>query len=228
MEEHKMAKESWLNRLARSLDAAGGDALRQEILQGSETLSSGSSPASKTRWVRGMLERMEGHFDYATCLKVMSACSCAYPQALIRRFGKVYEVSGSLQNLVSAMREEQRQSILLRIGADDELRNRVDLEPFMDSPVLCDDGSILHTGPPYHPREYMLAKDAQTRRRHLCHCGWINGGREDISPVYCGCSTGFYRTLWESLLGPPVEVQVESTVFSGGQYCRMRVKFILP
>lgn len=219
-----MVKESWLERLARNLDAVGGETLRQEVMQGSEGLSSGSSPSVKARWVRGMLERLEARFDADERRQILSACSCAFSQAVIQNFKHAYEQGGSLESLVESMRAEQRADILRRLGADEELHRKVEPEPYMHSPVLCEDGTILHTGRPYHPRDTLLAEDAQTRRQHMCHCGWISGSREDVSLTFCNCGSGFYRALWESLVGSPVEVRVESSVFSGGQYCQMRVK----
>jgi hypothetical protein len=218
-----MAKITWLDRLAGSLDTVGGDTLRQNVMQGSDGLSSGSSPASKARWVCGMLERMEKHFEKTECSRIMNACSCTFSRAIIHQFQLAYEKSGTLEGLVAAMRAEQREDILRRVGPDEELRNRVEPEPFMHSPVLGDDGSILHIGRPYHPREYLLAMDAFSRRQHMCHCGWINGSHDEVSPIFCNCGAGFYRNLWESLVGAPVKVSVISTVFSGGQYCQMRV-----
>ena len=219
-----MVKESWLERLARNLDVAGGEDLRHEIMQGSENLSSGSSPAAKSRWVKAMLARLEEHFEEPQRLDIMSACSCAFSQTLIRQFREAYVKGGNLEDLLEAMRAEQRADILRRLGADESLHQLVEVEPFMHSPQLCEDGSILHTGRPYHPREYLLAPEEQLRRQHMCHCGWINGSRENISPTFCGCGTGFYQILWQSLIDQPVEVEVVSTIFSGGDYCQMRVR----
>lgn len=218
-----MAKENWIERLARSLDAAGGETIRREIIGDGAGLSSSSNPGAKARWVAGMIERMQAHFDAEQCQQIMSHCSCAFSQSLIRQFKQAYTIGGGLADVVEAMRAEQRESIIKNLGADQALTQLAENELFMHSPELCEDGSILHTGRPYHPKAYLLASDDQGRRQHMCHCGWINGSKGEIPVAFCGCGTGFYRILWESLLDAPVTVTVESTVFSGGQYCQMRV-----
>jgi hypothetical protein len=53
-----------------------------------------------------------------------------------------------------------------------------------------------------------------------CYCGSVNKARAPISATYCACSCGWYRRLFEALLGRPVEVELQSSIIQGDAQCR--------
>jgi hypothetical protein len=82
-----------------------------------------------------------------------------------------------------------------------------------------------------HQAAKMLAEtDPVKRRYHYCHCPWVKeslkDGKSSVPPVFCNCSAGFHKRMWEVLLGHPVECEVLDTVLSGGDRCRFRVLLI--
>jgi predicted hydrocarbon binding protein len=40
---------------------------------------------------------------------------------------------------------------------------------------------------------------------------------------YCYCGAGFYKGIWEEILGEPVEVEVLESVLQGGDVCRIAI-----
>jgi predicted ArsR family transcriptional regulator len=52
-----------------------------------------------------------------------------------------------------------------------------------------------------------------------CYCGSVNKTRHPISTVYCQCSCGWYRTLFETLLDKPVRVELIDSIINGADAC---------
>jgi predicted ArsR family transcriptional regulator len=53
-----------------------------------------------------------------------------------------------------------------------------------------------------------------------CYCGSVSKTRQPISPTYCQCSCGWYRQLFETLLGKPVKVELVDSIAHGAASCR--------
>jgi predicted hydrocarbon binding protein len=51
----------------------------------------------------------------------------------------------------------------------------------------------------------------------------IKDGGEPLSKTYCYFGAGFYKGVWEYILGEPVEVEVLETVMHGDPVCRIAV-----
>lgn len=57
-----------------------------------------------------------------------------------------------------------------------------------------------------------------------CYCGSVSQTREPFSSTYCHCSCGWYRQLFETLLGKPVRVELLSSIIQGDDCCRFLIR----
>ena len=57
-----------------------------------------------------------------------------------------------------------------------------------------------------------------------CYCGSVSKTREPISATYCACSCGWYRQLFETLLGTAVEVELLESIIQGSERCRFLIR----
>ena len=57
-----------------------------------------------------------------------------------------------------------------------------------------------------------------------CYCGSVGGNTEPFSSTYCHCSCGWYRQLFEHLLGRQVEVELLDSIVQGAQSCRFVIR----
>lgn len=90
------------------------------------------------------------------------------------------------------------------------------------------DGNYYYdTKIPHQAAKMLKETDPVKRRYHYCHCPWVKeslaDGKSSVPPVFCNCSAGFHKRMWEVVLGHPVECEVLETVLSGGDRCRFRV-----
>lgn len=54
----------------------------------------------------------------------------------------------------------------------------------------------------------------------VCYCGQVKKTREPFSTkMYCYCSVGWYKQLFESALKKPVDVELVQSIISGAESC---------
>ena len=57
-----------------------------------------------------------------------------------------------------------------------------------------------------------------------CYCARVNKIPQGQMPaVYCNCSIGWAKALFEGALGRPVEVKLEKSIIAGNDECRFKV-----
>jgi predicted ArsR family transcriptional regulator len=58
-----------------------------------------------------------------------------------------------------------------------------------------------------------------------CYCGLVSQTAGKFSNLnYCRCSTGWYRQLFETALGQPVEVEITSSIICGARTCEFVIR----
>ena len=217
-----MAAVPWLKRLATALEEVAGESIRKRVMQGSEGVSSGSSPGKKARWIQGMLAELEELLDAGQQIQVMTRCSCPYPGKEIAYLKGVYRNTGDIDTVIDALQKKRVERIQKKTGSSGELVRKARTEPFYRDPVR-EGKKVHHVVCPNHLIAYLNETDPQKKQAHYCHCGWIRYGKREVSPAYCYCGAGFYKFLWESILSEPVAVEVQGSVFHGDDCCRIAV-----
>ena len=61
-----------------------------------------------------------------------------------------------------------------------------------------------------------------------CYCGSVSKTKEKIPLVYCYCGAGWYKRLFEEVLGRPVRVEVLQSIASGADECVLQIDGIKP
>ena len=215
-----MEKLNRLERLALKLEQAAGEEVANQVMGDWQGLTSGSTAGSKANWVSGMMERMAARLDENTQMAVLSGCSCSYRKDVISDYRLLFEQTHSIDLLLETMRENTRTMLDRKLSAG--LQEQAQYHPFYHSPMR--DGMIVRFYAfPYHIAEFLSELDPDKRRRHACHCGWISASKENYPLTYCACGTGFYKQLWEGILGQEVEVRVVQSVMHGDERCQFDV-----
>jgi hypothetical protein len=53
-----------------------------------------------------------------------------------------------------------------------------------------------------------------------CYCGSVSKTRIPISTIYCQCSCGWYKKLYETILDKPVKVELVDSIIHGADSCQ--------
>jgi len=57
-----------------------------------------------------------------------------------------------------------------------------------------------------------------------CYCPLVKAYPDKLSPLFCNCSRGWIKELFESVLGKPVGVDLEKSIKQGDDVCEFRVR----
>ena len=56
-----------------------------------------------------------------------------------------------------------------------------------------------------------------------CYCRLKTQVPVELSDTYCSCSSGWLKEMFETVVGKPVDVEIESTINRGAEKCRFLV-----
>ena len=199
-----------MEKLAENLECFAGEAVRREVMADSERFPL-CSAHEKATWFKGAMERLDSIVgDEDTRRDIMITVGDQFPRTRIQMLRDVYQRTGDLDGLLEIMRAD---------------RTLGDLS-WYEVPIR--EGNFIHvTKDPYSPEEYQKATDENEKRAAYCHCGRL---REAIrtgmtmSRTYCYCGAGWYKQLWEGILGQPVRVEVVKSVLQGDDRCSFTIQ----
>jgi hypothetical protein len=202
--EVQVLNHEWDRRLAEGVEAVLGAEARQQVMAGIEEITVESSDRQYREWICGAMERL----DALTCdpeqqYRIISCCAHVFPEERIERMRAIYE---------------QRQDI------DDVLLAMYQDPAWYEKPVRK--GNTLHmVKVPFDPEGYTQGATAVERRRAYCHCGFVRPYLDEVpsklSPTFCWCGSGWYRRLWEGILGQPIKVGHVETLLKGNDQCTL-------
>lgn len=205
-----MLLPKWLARLRNGLGRHASEEVVRYVLEGSEELSPASDPSEKVAWMKGAMARLdESVSDDDVRREIVSGCAHVYPADVIAKIKADYERLGSIDALLEAMREDPGYE-----GA-----------PYYRDPDR--EGNVIFIDKvPQEREKFESATDPRVKRAAACHCPIIKAAilaDEAISPTFCHCATGWFRPVWETLLGGPVEIVCEESVLQGHDRCRFAI-----
>ncbi len=220
-------ERAWLEKFSTGLDRVAGQETREELMRGSEGLSSLSSQAQVIEWSQQAMERLDLLVDEKGRREIMTGCACQYPKSALQEIRKKYQETRDT-GLAHRMLQEQFESFLQKtLQLDDELIQEIVSRGWGLAGVK-NGKTIIATKIPKSGNlvQYMQEIDPQVKRQTYCHCPRIREvlkGSETISATYCYCGAGFYQSIWEEILQEPVEVELLESVMQGGEVCQVAI-----
>ncbi|MBM4237103.1 MAG: hypothetical protein FJ151_01290 [Euryarchaeota archaeon] len=170
---------------------------------------------------------MEELIDEDDRIEILTGCAHVLPESSIKPLRDLYERTHDLEELRRVWQER----------FVEELKRRCDSLPqeWLDTVVREHWGEvgvrkgdvIVVTKIPENMPGYFGARDGDERRYHYCHCSRIKavfrmeGVR--ISPTYCYCGGGFYKSNWERVIGKEVKLRLLKSVLGGDQVCQFAI-----
>jgi effector-binding domain-containing protein len=209
--EVQLVKHEWDGLLAEGVERILGVAARHQIMAGIEHITPESPIEQHAEWIRGAMDRLdELTGDPTAKYEVLSGCAHVFPGERIAHLRAIYQ---------------QRQDV------DEVLREMYKDPDWYEDPVRR--GNVLWvTKVPYDPKSYEAATTPAEQRRAYCHCGFVRPYLDEmpskLSPTFCWCGSGWYRRLWEGILGAPIEVDHVETLIEGFDRCTMTIRLPLP
>ena len=192
---------NWEQRLAENLERVLGAGARAEVLKDLDQISLGSSCEDRKTWVNCAMEKLVTLTGEADRFDVISRCAHVFSQRRIERLRAIYERNRDIDAVLEAMEEDP---------------------DWYEQPAR--DGDIIHiTKVPWNRQGYQEATNDAERRAHYCHCAVARKNPGDVHPAFCYCGAGWYRQIWEGILGKPVQVEILKSLTNGDDTCQFAI-----
>ena len=108
MSQEQDFERAWLAKLSTCLEEIGGAEIRNEVMKGSDGLSSHSSRQDVIEWSKGAMERLDALVDNEEVRRnIMLCCSHIFPQSRIRKLRAEYERLGRIDELLKIMHKDR-------------------------------------------------------------------------------------------------------------------------
>jgi hypothetical protein len=196
----------WIEKFTESIEHFAGETVRNAVMDASGTLRFGSSPAQKAQWIRTAMDALEAAVDQETVKKIMMAtCPHTYPKRRIQTLKARYKKVGDLDSLLAIMRNNRSYK-----GAS-----------YYDYPIRKGN-TIYMTKVPYNPQAHQKATTQRDKQLASCHCPWIKAAltaEEQVTPLFCYCSTSWNKQLLEGILDKTLEADVVKCLLRGDACC---------
>lgn len=217
----------WQARLLRSITHHADAEIREEILEGNEQLSDESHRVDVINWTDCALNKLEGLLPLQTAQDVLTDCACLYPHDALQPMRDAYVQGCDIHRIHAMLLESFRAFLGGTLDLEvDEIETI--LERGWGLAGLLEGSTILATKIPKSSnlREYLNENNPRICRELYCHCPRVRDAvrlGKLLSDTYCYCGAGFYKDIWETILGETVRVEVRSSVLQGDDVCTIAI-----
>lgn len=204
----RKTKQDWFSRLFSRLHALKGEQVATAVVGNADEYYRTTSRTKKGLWMQHTLERLEETLnDRDLCCHLLSSCACPFPETRIEPMRVVYHQTRDIDAVIRAMHDTDAQ--------------------FYSYPRR--EGTIvyIHKDPNF-PTRYAGASTEEEQRYQYCHCPKVRASiltaRVNIPHIWCYCSAGWDKQLWEGVLGQPLLVKPVKTVLWGDALCEFAIQ----
>jgi hypothetical protein len=221
----------WLRVFSMCLEDEVGEDLRDNILKGSENISSKTSREEVFDWTKEALIKLDSLTDEKTRDKILTGCACRLPRANLRHLRELYAETQDLELVHQKMQEDFEIFLNEKLKLDSKYIEEI-IKRNMGQAGVLKDKKIIATKIPKSVfiKNWFEESDPAKKRAIYCHCPRIREAMNNLEnelPIYhCYCGAGFYKDIWEEILQEPVEVEILETVMNQGEVCKIAI--ILP
>ena len=220
--------EIWRDRLKNVLDNLNivFDPKNQIEIDSLLTRIPSLSPDEWISSIFSIIQREEDNKSIAISHEIFTRCSCQYPKNLLSSIKMHFNTTKDIVSTHKLLENEFRRSIKVQKNLNDEEVDQILKRGWGVAGILYDN-YIIATKIPKEFHKYFHETDPQKKRKLYCHCPIIReilqkDGQEP-SKAYCYCGGGFYRGIWEEILGLPVQIEIISSILEGNNVCQFRI-----
>ena len=218
---------SWLQRLREALSGFLEDDDVERVLSGEPDPEDPPDDRELAEWTADMVRRLEQALTPGQVHEVMTSCACRYSRERIARLRDIYRRTGSVGAVIDEMWRLHRQGLRDGMMLDDEVVQRLaELGWGVGGRLQGNTITVTKIPRTANLRRYMSEDDSEARRRLYCHCPRVHAAPAEgvrLPKSHCLCGAGYYRYLWQRVLGCDVTTEVVESVCSGGDVCTFRI-----
>lgn len=220
-DQKKLKKhKDWLVKLESALEKYDEHGIKDFVLNGKPAVDH-SDERKFIEFENESIIKIDTLLPVEERKNVFSSCSCSYPKEKLQPIKQAFAETKDLK-LAHRMLQAQ-------------FEKDIENEPFKEELIdknfglagILDNDKIIITKIPKYPEKYFSTDNMDEKRYMYCHCGrvrkQIREHKQSYSEAYCYCGAGYYKAIWEEILGTEVKLDVVETVLRGSTIC----KFVL-
>ncbi len=220
-------ERTWQEKLRRAIVGVGGEKLANSVLLGGERLSDGSPRLEVIDWTNQALKMLEKEVSNDTIRELLPTCACRYPREVLLDLHQRYVQNGDIPEIHACLQAEFRSFLKGALDLNESEVGRV-LSAGWGVAGRLDGNRIIATKIPKsgNLKAYLAEADPQRRRELYCHCPRVREAirlQASVDSNYCYCGAGFYKDIWETIVGEPVAIEVLSSVLRGDELCSVAI-----
>ena len=217
----------WQAKLSAYIDEVAGPEVRARVTAGGEFLTDASDRDDIIRWSADAIGRLSHLVEAPVLRGIMTRCACHYPAPDLQPIRKHYAETHNIRSAHDLLQEQFKAFLRGVMGLEEEVVAEIVSRGWGSAGVL-DGHTIIATKIPKsgYLREYLAEPSRERRRELYCHCPRVRDATRLGIPLptdYCYCGAGFYKDIWETIIGQPVEVELLDSIVMGGEVCRVAV-----
>jgi effector-binding domain-containing protein len=192
----------WTDRFSSKLETVLGSEIRDEVLAPMNHLNIDTPVKDRQEALCKSLSILESKTNDEQQFEILSHCAHVYPEELIPPMRDLFKSTGSVDAVIEAMKSKG--------GYYPKLQRR--------------EGSIIYSEKgPANPLAYKEAKTDAERRRAYCFCPLIRDCLDEAPEIFCNCSAGWPKQIWEGVLERPLKVDIIRSLTKGDDTCEFAI-----
>lgn len=224
-------ERTWLSKFAYGIEEYLGSLAREEIMKGSKDLPVINSDTDRHDWTVHAIRTLDNHANLIDKKDIMNNCACFYhPESRVEFYRKIYEQTEDIDQTHHQMQQQFIERIvpyLKEMGAPKEFIAQVVEEKWGEAGTK-DGKSITVIKMPADLDAYLAANTDREKAHAYCHCPriremFLSGQYKELSETYCYCGGGFYTSLWEGIVGKPVDIELKQSLLKGDKVCSFKI-----
>ena len=218
-------EKSWQQKLECAITHHTDGSVSDQVMKGGTRFGEKSNPKKIIGWTVKAVKILERETDEETFRDILAGCTCRHPEEELEQFRRLYRETGD----IGLVHDRLQRYFLSFIREYKELEDEhIDYitSHGMGIAGRIEGDTIIAVKIPKDFKAYLASDDAVERRYLYCHCPRLREAVRSGIPVprsYCYCGAGYYRALWEYILGRRVRVEVTESVLSGDERCAFTV-----
>ena len=225
-----------LPAMAERLGSLEGEEVRARATAGMAFPAPGSPPEAYPAATAAFVRALERELGTERARKVLAWNVHGIPASAFAKERELFLAAPSVAAWLAGFHERQV-AVLARHAADGTLWFEQRITPRVvdfvrGEPEILggveEGGAVYATKIPYDPDRFLLSRDPLERRRLACHCplaaSTITLEGSGVPPLWCACSAGYEKFLFDVVFGEETEVEVLESVLAGAARCRFKIR----
>jgi hypothetical protein len=192
----------WTSRFTSQLESVLGKEIKEKVLEPMSDLEVDSTSLERQSAICKSLKILEENSNLQQQYEVLSHCAHIFPVELIPPMRDLLKSTEDVDSVIDAMTSKG--------GYYPKLLRR--------------EGQIIYSEKgPSNPTAYEAAKTDEEKRRAYCFCPLIRDCIDETPELFCNCSAGWPKQLWEGIFEKPLKIEITKSLTKGDDTCEFAI-----